>query len=144
MLHRWSHKFSSGQPLRRVRLFAIPCIAACQVSCPSTTPGSFLKLISIESMMPSSHCLPLLCLPCCPPFSCPQSFPASGSFPMSQLFESGGQRIGASASVLPINSQGWFPLGLTGLISLLSKGLLISLLSKGLLEVFSSTTVRKH
>ena len=50
--------------------------------------------------------------------SCPQSFPASGSFPMSWLFASGGQSIGASASVLPMNIQGWFPLGLIGLISL--------------------------
>ena len=58
------------------------------------------------------------------PFSfCLQSFPASESFPMSQLFTSGGQSIGASASVLPMNIQGWFLLGLTGLISLLSKGL---------------------
>ena len=60
------------------------------------------------------------------PFSsCPQSFPASGSFPMSQFFASGGQSIGASAltSVLSINIQGWFPLGLTGLIPLLSKGI---------------------
>ena len=58
------------------------------------------------------------------PFSsCPQSFPASGSFPMSWLFPSGGQSIGASASVLPMNIQGWFPLGLIGLICLLSKGL---------------------
>ena len=56
-------------------------------------------------------------------FSYPQSFPASRSFPVSWLFASGGQRIGASASVLPMNIQGWFPLGLTGLISLQSKGL---------------------
>ena len=72
------------------------------------------------------------------PFSsCPQSFPASGSFSMSRLFASGGPNIGAStsASVLPMNIQGWFPLGLTGLISLLSKGLS---------RVFSSTTVRRH
>ena len=68
---------------------------------------------------------------------CPQSFPASESFPTSWLFPSGGQRIGASASasVLPMTIQGWFPLGLTGLISLLSKGLL---------RVFSSATTRKH
>ena len=68
---------------------------------------------------------------------CLQSFPASGSFPSSQLFTSGGQciRASASASVLPVNVQGWFPLGLTGLISLQSKGL-----SRG----FSSTTVQKH
>ena len=72
------------------------------------------------------------------PFSsCLQSLPASGSFLMSRLFESGGQSIGASASasVLLMNIQGWFPLGLTGLISLQSKGLL---------KVFSSTTIRKH
>ena len=69
--------------------------------------------------------------------SCPQSFPASGSFPMSQLFASCGQRIGASASasVLPMNIQDWFPLGWTSLISLQSKGLL---------RVFSSTTIRMH
>ena len=69
------------------------------------------------------------------PFSCPQSIPASGSFPMSQLFTSGGQRIGASALVLPMSIQDWFPLGLIGLISLLSKGLS---------RIFSSTTVQKH
>ena len=69
--------------------------------------------------------------------SCPQSFPASGSFPMSWLFASGGQSMGASAlaSVLPVNIHGWFPLELTGLISLLSKGLS---------RVFSSTAVWKH
>ena len=66
--------------------------------------------------------------------SCPQSFPASGAFPMSRLFASGGQSIGASASVLPMNIQCWLPLGLTGLISLQSKGLS---------RVFSSTTVSK-
>ena len=68
---------------------------------------------------------------------CLQSFPASGSFPMNWLFTSGGQRIGASASasVLPTNIQDWFPLGWTGLISLLSKGLS---------RVFSNTTVQKH
>ena len=70
------------------------------------------------------------------PFSsCLQSFPASGSFPLSQFFVSGGQSIGASASVLPVNIQDWFPLGLTGLISLQSKGLL---------RVFSNTTIQKH
>ena len=69
--------------------------------------------------------------------SCPQSFPASGSFPMSQFFASGGQRIAASAlaSVFPMSIRGRFPLGLTGLISLLSKGLS---------RVFSSTTIGKH
>ena len=67
-------------------------------------------------------------------FSCPQFFPASGSFPMSQLFASDGQSIGASTSFFPMNIQGWFPLGLTDL----------TLLSKGLSRVFSSTTVQKH
>ena len=72
------------------------------------------------------------------PFSsCLQSFPASGSFPMSQFFESGGQSIGASASasVFSMNVQSWFPLGLTDLISLQSQGLS---------RVFSNTTVQKH
>ena len=69
------------------------------------------------------------------PFSCLLSFPESGSFPMSQLFASGGQSIGASASVLPMNIQGWVPLGWTGLISFLSKGLS---------RVFSNTTVWKY
>ena len=69
------------------------------------------------------------------PFSHLQSFPASGSFPVSQFFASGDQSIGASASVLPMNSQGWFPLGLTSWISLLSKGVS---------RVFSSTTVQQH
>ena len=67
--------------------------------------------------------------------SCLQSFPASGSFSKSWLYVSGGQSIGASASVLPLNIQGWIPLGLTGLISLMPKGLS---------RVFSSTTVWKH
>ena len=67
--------------------------------------------------------------------SCPQSFPASGSFPVSQLFISGGQSIRTSATVLPMNVQGWFLLGWTGWISLQSKGLSV---------VYSSTTIRKH
>ena len=69
------------------------------------------------------------------PFSSSQSFPASGSFPVSQYFTSGGQSIGASASVLPMNIQDWFPLGWTGWISLQSKGLS---------RVFSNTSVQKH
>ena len=69
------------------------------------------------------------------PFSCLQSFPASGSFQMSQLFTSGGQSTGVAASVLPVNIQGWFPLRLTGVISLLSKGSS---------RIFSSTTIQKH
>ena len=71
------------------------------------------------------------------PFSCLQYFPTSGSFPASQFFASGGQniRVSASASVLPMNIQDWFPLGLTGLISLQSKGLS---------SIFSNITVQKH
>ena len=73
----------------------------------------------------SQWCHPTIWSSAIPFSSCPQSFPASGSFPTSQLFASGGQSTGASASVsvLPMNIQDWFPLGLTGLISLLSKGL---------------------
>ena len=88
------------QLLSCVRLFATPWTAAHQASLSFTIPQSLLKLMSIESMTPYNHLI--LCLPFS---SCPQSFPASGSFPMSQLFESGGQSTGASASasVLPMN-----------------------------------------
>ena len=81
-------------------------------------------------------CHPTISSSVVPFTSCPQSFPASGSFPMSQLFASGGQSVGvsASASVLPVNIQDWFPLGWTGWISLQSKGLS---------RVFSNTTVQK-
>ena len=127
-----SVQFSSVQSLSRVRLFATPWTATHQASLSITIPWSLLKLMSIESMMLSN----LLIL--CGPFSSRlQSFPASGSFPVSQLFASGGQRIwgSSSASVLLKNIQGWFPLGLTGFISLSSKRLS---------RVFSSTTVWKH
>ena len=82
-------------------------------------------------------CHPTISSSVVPFSSCLQSFPASGSFPMSQFFTSGGQSIGASDStlVLPMNIQGWFPLGLTGLISLQSKGFS---------RVFCNTTVQKH
>ena len=85
----------------------------------------------------SRWCHPTISSSVVPFSSCHQSFPTSASFPMSQFFTSGGQSIGAtvSASVLPIDIQDWFPLGLTGLISSLSKGLSI---------VFSNTTVQKH
>ena len=97
---------------------------------------SSLPCPSPSSRVCSNSCaLTRWCLPAVP-FSCCH-FPASGSFPMSQIFTSGGQSIGgsASASVLSRNIQDWFPLGLTGLISLLSKGLS---------RVFSNTTVQKH
>ena len=90
-----------------------------------------------ELLEPAQWCHPTISHSVVPFSSCLQSFPASGSFPMSQLFAWGGQSIGASAlaSVLSMNIQGWFPLGLTGLISLQSKGLA---------RFFSNTTVQKH
>ena len=120
------------QSLICVQLFANPWTAACQASLSFTISQSLLKLMSLESVMPSNQLIL-----CCPFSSCPHSFPGSESFPMSQLFASGGWSIGtsASASVLPMTIQDWFPLGLIGLITLLSKGLL---------RVFSSSTVWKH
>ena len=123
--------FTSVQ-LLGVRLFATPQIAARQASLSITNSRRSLKLTSIESVMPSSHlilCRPFLLLP--------QSLPASGSFPMSQLFTWGGQstRVSASALFLPKNTQDWSPLGCAGWISLQSKGLS---------RVFSNTTVKKH
>ena len=102
-----------------------------RLPCPSLSP----RVCSVSCSL-SWCCNPTISFSVAP-FSCPQSFLAWGSFPMSQLFASGGQSIGASgsASVLPVNIQGWFPLGLTGLISLLSKGLS---------KVFCNTTVQKH
>ena len=101
--------FSSVQSLNHVWLFATPWTAACQASLSIINSWSLLKLMPIESVMSSNH------LSLCRPSSCPQSFPASGSFQMSQLFASGGQRIGVSASalVLPMNIQDWFSLGWT-------------------------------
>ena len=101
---------SSVQSLSHVRLFATPWTAACQASLSITNSRSLLKLMSIVFVMPSSHLI------LCHPFSsCLQSFPASGSFQMSQFFVAGGQSIGvsASSSVLPMNIQDWFPLGWT-------------------------------
>ena len=97
--------------------------------CPSPTPGVY------SNSCPSSWwCHPTISSPIVPFSSCPQSFPASGSFQMSQFFASGGQsiRVSASASVLPKSIQDWFPLGLTGWISLQPKGL------KSLLQNHSS------
>ena len=97
-----------------------------------TNSQSLLKLMSIELVMPSSHLI--LCRPLLLP---PSIFPSTGSFPRSQFFISGGQSIGvsASASVLPMNIQDWFPLGWTSWISLQSKGIS---------RVFSNTIVQKH
>ena len=128
-------------------LISVISISSVAQSCPTlchplnySTPGllsitnsqSPPKPMSIESVMPSNRLI--LCVPFS---SCPQSFPASGSFPMSQLLAWGGQSIGVSASTsdLPMNTQDWFPVGWTGWISLQSKGLS---------RVFSNTTVQKH
>ena len=103
-----------------------------RLPCPSPTPRA------CSNSYPSSRwCHPAILSFFVPFSSCPQSFPASGSFPMSQFFTSGGQSIGvsASASVLPMNILDWFPLGLTGSISLLSKGLS---------RVFPNSTIQKH
>ena len=100
--------------------------------CPSPTPG-----VNPNSRSSSQWCHPTISSSVVPFSSCPQSLPPSGYFPMSQLFAWGGQTIGvsASASVLPMNTQDWSPLGWTGWISLQSKGLS---------RVFSNTTVQKH
>ena len=99
--------------------------------CPSPTPG-----VHSDSRPSSQWCHPAISSSGVP-FSCPQSLPASESFPMSQLFTWGGQSTGfsASASVLPMNTQDWSPSEWTGWISLQSKGLS---------RVFSNTTVQKH
>ena len=103
----------------RVQVFETPWTAACQASL------SFLlsPTVCSNSCPLSWWCHPTISSYVIPFSSCPQSFPESGSFPVSQLFTPGGQRIEASASVLAISIQGWFPLGSTGLISLQSKGL---------------------
>ena len=109
----WPHGLQQARPL---------CPSPSPEVCPSSYPlNRWWYPTILSSVALFSFCL--------------QSFPASGSFPMSLLFASHGQSIGASASVLPMNIQGWYPLRLTGLISLLSKGFS---------RVFSNTTFRKH
>ena len=113
-------------------LFETPCTAARQASLSLIISWSWPRFMFIALVMPSSHLILW-----CPLLLCPWSFPESGTFPMSCLFASGDQNTGVSASgsVLPVNIQGWSPLRLPGLISLLSKGLS---------EVFSSTTIWRH
>ena len=122
----------SVQSLNCVWLFVTPWTAAHQASLSFT-----ISQTCSNSCPLSQWCHPTISSSVVPFSSYLQSSPTSGSFPMSQLFASGGQSIGASisASVLPMNIQDWFPLGLTGLISLQSKGLS---------KVFSNTTVKKH
>ena len=126
--------FSSVQFSRSVMSDSLrPCeLQHARPPCPSPTPGVYS-----HSCLSSRWCHPAISSSVVPFSSCPQSLPGSESFPMSQLFAWGGQRIGvsASASVLPMNTQDWSPLGWTGWISLLSKGLS---------RVFSNTTVQKH
>ena len=129
--------FSSVQSLSDVRLFASPWTAACQASCATSTPGAHP-----DSCPLSRWCHPTISSSVIPFSSCPQSYPASGSFQMNQLFASGGQSIGVSASTsdLPVNTQNWSPLGWTGWISLQSKGL-----SKSLLQHHSSkASILRH
>ena len=136
--HTWKDLKIEGDPLWLNYIQFSSVIQSCpthrlqhaRLPCPSPTPGA------CSNSCPSSRwCHPNISSSVVPFSSCLQSFPASGSFLMSWLFASGGQSIGDSASVLTMNIQDWFPLGLTGLISLLSKGRS---------RVFSNTKVQKH
>ena len=126
-----TRSISSVKSLSRVWLFVTPWTAAHQASLSITNSQSLLKLMSIESVMASNYLI--LCRPLLLP---PSIFPSIRVF-STEFFQSLGQSIGvsASASVLPVNIQDWFPLGCTGWISLLFKGLS---------RVFSKTTVQKH
>ena len=106
--------------------------------CPSPTPGAYPTHVCwVRDAIRDSWCYPTISSSVIPFSSCPQSFPASGSFQISQLFAPGGQsiRVSASTSVLPMNTQDWSPLGWTGWISLQSKGLS---------RIFSNSTVQKY
>ena len=132
MVQLYNGILSSVQLLSRVRLFATPWITARQASL------SITKSQSSPKSHPSSWwCHPAISSSVVPFSSCPQSLPASESFPMSQFFAWGGRSTGVSASgsVFPMNTQAWSPLGWTGWISLQSNGLS---------RVFSNTTAQKH
>ena len=120
------------QLLSHFWLFEIPWTVACHASCPSLSPRVYSNSFPLSCWSHATITSPDIHFS-----SCPQPFPASWSFPMCRLFASGGQSIevSASASVLAMNVQGCFSLGLT---------VWVSFLSKGLSRVFSSTTVRKH
>ena len=118
------------QLLSRVWLFVSPWTVASQAPLSSTKFQSLLKFMSIKSVMISNHLIL-----CCSLLLLPLVFPSIRVFPMSRLFTSDDQSIGASIIVLTVNIQGWFPLGLADLICLQSKGLS---------RVFSNTTVQKH
>ena len=125
---QFSKSLSSVQLLSHVQLFVTPWTAACQASLSFIISLSLLKLMSIESVMPSNHLI--LCHPPSPP-----AFYLSQHQGLFQGVSSSQHGVSASASVPPMNNQDWLPLGLTGFISLQSKGLS---------RVFSNTTVRKH
>ena len=130
LLFKKTHGTSSCCSVSRVQLFATPWTAARQVSLSFSISWSSLELMSIESVMPSNHlilCRPLLLLP--------SIFPSIRIFSNESGLHISDQSIGSSVSVLPMNIQGWFPLGSTGLISLQSMGLS---------RVLSNTTVQKH
>ena len=134
-IYFWWNKWNQVGKLKLFLLFSPPWphgLQHARLPCPSLFPG----VCSISYPL-SQHCHPTILSFITPFSSCPQSFPASGTFLMSQFFTSGGQSTGvsASASVLPMNIQGWFPLGLTGLIPSLSQGLS---------RVFCSTIIWKH
>ena len=118
------------QSLSPVPVFATPWTAARQALCSSLAPG-----VGSNSCSLSWWCLPTFLSSTIPFSFCLKSFPASGPFPMSRLSASGGQSIEVLVAILPINIQGWFPLELSGFISLQSKGLS---------RVFPSITIWKH
>ena len=131
-MHLSFFQFSSVQLLSSVQLFVIPWTAAHQASQSITNSWRLLKLMSIESVMPSNHLIL-----CCPLLLLPSIFPRIRVFSNESVLHIGGQSTGVSAlaSVLPMNIQDWFPLEWTSWISLLPKGLS---------RVFSNTTVQKH
>ena len=113
------HQFHAVQLFSHVQLFITPWTQHARLSCPSPTPRACSNSCPL-----SQWCHPTISSSVVPFSFCLQSFPASGTFPVSQLFASGGQSIGVSASEpVPMNIQDWFSSGLTGMISLPSKGL---------------------
>ena len=127
----FSHPFQFSSVAQSCLILWPPQVAACQSSLSITNSQSLFKLMFTKLMISFNHFIL-----CCPVLLLPSIFPASGSFQMSQFFTSGGQSIGVSAlaSILTMNIQDWFPLELTSLISLQSKGLS---------RVFSST-IQRH
>ena len=137
--HTHTHYFEQLAEYKKFSLVAQSCPALCdpRTAAPQASLSSPTPRVCSNSRPLSQWCHPTISSSAVPFSSCLQSFPASESFPMSHFFPSDGQSNGASvsASVLPMNIQGWFPLGWTGWISLQSKELS---------RVFSNTTVQKH